>query len=89
MSKLSVEHNSAGWSFSDIENLINTYMNNGGEMYQIEEGSLGYGFIILHDYSHKLKTAIIQEYYINEWSSGHKVRFYNKCPQKYLKLIEQ
>lgn len=35
-----------------------------------------------------LKTTIIKEYYLNEWSSGCTIRSYKKMPKKYEKVIE-
>lgn len=64
-----------------IEKLAQKYYEKGGEVVEIEPGSLGYGLTIMH--GEGLKTAVIREVYINEWSSGHKVRIYNKMPEKY------
>ena len=72
------------YSCTAVEKLINQYAEKGGECYQIEEGSLGYGQMIL--YGDGLKTAVITEVYLNEWSSGHKIRMYNKMPKKYAEL---
>lgn len=33
------------------------------------------------------KTAVVTEVYLNEWSSAHKVRFYNECPAKYAQAV--
>lgn len=86
MEKLSITHIRGQWTCDDISRLINLYGENGGNIWEIEEGCLGYGLTILT--GDKLKTAVIQEYYINEWSSGHKVRFYNKIPKKYQDMID-
>lgn len=74
------------YSCTAVENLMNRYKDKGGEITEIEEGCLGYGFIIL--YGPGLKTAVIKEVYINEWSSAHTVRLYNKMPKKYEKMLE-
>lgn len=37
----------------------------------------------------KLKTYVIREVAINEWSSGHKVRGYNRMPEKYRALLDK
>lgn len=74
------------YSCSAVEKLINVYIEKGGEVTEIEEGSLGYGFLILH--GEGLKTTVVKEVYLNEWSSGHTVRKYNKLPKKYAKIIE-
>lgn len=68
-----------------VQNLIGRYIDKGGESVTIQEGTLGYGKMIL--FGEGLKTAIIEEVSLNEWSSGHKVRFYNKTPAKYLQYI--
>lgn len=70
-----------------IGDLINRYTRQGGEVATIEEGCLGYGFLIL--YGEGLKTIVIKEKYLNDWSSAHTVRAYNKTPNKYKELIEQ
>lgn len=36
-----------------------------------------------------LKTYVIREVAINEWSSGHKVRGYNRMPEKYRALLDK
>lgn len=73
-------------SCSAITELIDRYLEKGGEVLQVEEGVLGHGFLILH--GNGLKTAIIREVYINEWTSKHSLRMYNKTPNVYLKMIE-
>lgn len=70
-----------------VENLVQRYADKGGEVTEIEEGCLGYGFLILH--GEGLKTAVVKEVYLNEWSSAHTIRMYNKCPKKYAKMIEE
>lgn len=75
------------YTCSAVQNLINIYLEKGGEVLQIEEGGVGYGFIIL--IGEGLKTTIIKEVYLNEWSSAHTIRKYNKCPKKYEKIIEE
>lgn len=75
------------YSIKYIENLINKYYEKGGEMVILEEGGLGYGLCML--YGEGLKTTIIKEYYINEWTSGHNIIMYNKMPKKYEKMLEK
>jgi hypothetical protein len=69
------------YSLEAIEKLISHYTKNGGSIETIKEGTLGYGTTVLK--CEKLKFAVIKEVYLNEWSSGHTVRLYNKLPQKY------
>lgn len=73
------------YSLSECEKLINKYVERGGEVYTIEEGCIGLGLMVLT--GHNLKTTIIKEVYLNEWSSAHKVRMYNNCPKKYQEII--
>ena len=65
-----------------VDKIVDRYINRGGEIEVIKEGCLlEYGLAIcLGD---KLKYFIIKEIYLNEWSSGYIVRFYNKLPKKY------
>lgn len=67
--------------------LINRYINRGGNCVELIEGVLGFGVTML--YGNGLKTFIIKEYYINEWTSGHTIRAYNKTPKKYEKMLEE
>ena len=70
-----------------VEKLVQNYVDKGGDVTEIEEGSLGYGFLILH--GEGLKTIVVKEVYLNAWNSGHSIRCYNKCPKKYAKLLEE
>ena len=77
------------YSLQSCENLIERYVNEyGGEATCIIEGTLGLGQIILHSAQGK-KTIIITEYYIHAWSSGHKIRKYNKMPKKYKSILDK
>lgn len=73
------------YNLDAINRLIARYEERGGQVRTIEEGVLGWGTTIL--YGDGLKTAVIQERYLNEWSSTHTIRFYNLTPVKYLKAI--
>lgn len=75
------------YGLRECEKLISRYYERGGDVYTIEEGVLGLGLMILT--GHNLKTTIIKEVYLNCWSSGHTVRMYNECPEKYRKMIEE
>jgi hypothetical protein len=70
------------YTSSSVDKLINNYLERGGDLRELSAGVLGHGKIVLT--GDGLKTAVIEEVYINEWSSGHKVRFYNETPAKYL-----
>ena len=67
------------------KNLMAEYFEKGGCCETVEEGVLGLGTIIC--YGDGLKTTIIKEIYLNEWSSGHTIRMYNKMPKKYRKML--
>lgn len=70
---------------TEVDEIISLYNKKEGEVYIIDEGSLVYGLVICTGYG--LKTAIIKEKYLNEWSSANTVRFYNKMPKKYEKIL--
>ena len=72
------------YSLEACQKLIDRYIGRGGEVEEIREGILGLGKLVLT--GEGLKTIIIEEVYINEWSSGHTIRKYNKTPKKYLAL---
>ena len=75
------------YDLKTCENLINNYIEQfDGAYYQIYEGSLGLGKILLYNGIGR-KSIIIEEVYLNEWSSAHKIRMYNDLPKKYEKLI--
>lgn len=74
------------YTCNEIKKLISEYLEKDGQTLTIEEGILGYGTMVL--FGKGLKTAIIQEVALNEWSSAHKIRMYNKCPKKYEKMIQ-
>lgn len=72
-----------------IEELIEQYVHEfGGEMYQLEEGGVGLGLVVLTGAEEK-KSVIIREYYLNHWSSGHDLKLYSKLPKKYQKMIDE
>lgn len=70
------------YSLDACEQLIDRYANKyGGEVLTLREGVLGLGTVLLT--AEGKKTVIIQERYLNAWSSGHTIRRYNKIPKKY------
>jgi len=78
-------------SLASAKNLINRYLESGGGYTQVDEGVLGLGIVILNNHDLNLKNFVIEEYYINSNSSGHKVKIYSKkegLPKKYLKMME-
>lgn len=76
------------YSYEAVNDLICRYTDAGGEMYEMREGVLGCGDLLLYDFCDHLKTYVIREVYLNEWSSAHTIRAYNKMPAKYLKILE-
>lgn len=68
----------------DVEKLVQKYYNKGGDVLKID-GCLVDNYIC---FGENLKTAIIKEVYLNEWSSANSVVLYNKTPKKYEKVID-
>lgn len=77
------------YSYKQVDALIEKYANKGGETLQLDEGVLGSGNWLLFDYSGRLKFIVIKEVYLNEWSSAHTIRKYNKMPKKYEKILAE
>lgn len=73
------------YTLAAVENLIKKYLNQGGLMAEVEPGVLGYGITVL--YGDGLKTTVIKEVHLNDWSSGHTITKYNRCPKKYEKYL--
>lgn len=74
------------YSCTAVDKLISQYYELGGEVYTIEEGVLGHGTLLL--YGENLKTIVVKEVGLNEWSSAHTIRCYNKTPKKYEQILE-
>ena len=75
------------YSCKAVEQLMHSYGEREGyKCYVLEDGTLGYGLMVLT--ADGYKSAVVTEVYLNEWSSAHKVRFYNKLPKKYTRQIE-
>jgi hypothetical protein len=75
------------YTLDACEKLIKKYDTLGGEILTVREGVLGLGTVVCC--AEGYKTAIINEVYLNSWSSGHTVRFYNKMPEKYSELLDK
>jgi len=69
-----------------IQELADYYIENGGEVFEVSEGTLGWGTTVM--VREGWKSAVVQEVYVNEWSSAHKVRMYNKLPKKYQTMLD-
>ena len=74
------------YSNEAVLKVLNHYNELNGEIETIQEGSLGYGLMVC--YGSGLKTCIIREVFLNAWESSHTIRFYNKMPKKYQKMID-
>jgi hypothetical protein len=68
-----------------VQDVIDNYIKKDGEVIEVIEGCLGYGTTIC--IGKGLKSTIIQEVFLNPWSSGHTIRMYKKLPKKYEKLL--
>ena len=73
------------YALSAVQQTIDAWIEAGGQVDTVEEGCLGYGLTICH--GDGLKTAVITEVPLNEWSSAHKIRFYNETPKKYQAML--
>lgn len=69
---------------NDVQALIDRYISSCGDCYVID-GCLLDNYILVGD---GLKTIVIKEMYLNEWSSINTVRTYNKTPKKYEKVVD-
>lgn len=74
------------YTCSAVQELIDKYLDRGGRMIEMREGVLGYGNILL--VADGCKTTVITEVALNEWSSAHKIRMYNKIPAKYQRFVD-
>ena len=72
------------YNYKEADNLVKKKNKKGGNVIEFS-GSLVDSYLL---YGYKLKTTIIKEIYLNEWSSGVTIRMYNKTPKKYQKIIE-
>lgn len=70
-----------------VQQLADYYVENGGEVFEVEEGTLGWGLTLM--VRDGWKSAVVRETYVNEWSSAHTVRMYERLPKKYQKLIDE
>ncbi|MGZ2609441.1 hypothetical protein [uncultured Bacteroides sp.] len=75
------------YAYTSIDEFIIRYIKKGGQAYCIDEGVLASGDWILFDAKGKLKSYIIKEVYISDYSSGQSLRRYRKLPEKYAKMI--
>ena len=76
------------YTASAIENMIEAALEKGYEIITIREGVLGYGkmvFVAPDGYY----NYIVEEKYINEWSSGHIVSRRKNLSKEIISEIEQ
>lgn len=83
-----------GLSCSAVQNLIDQAVALGYEYAPIREGTLGYGKFVLiapeHPNPEKIyMNIVVEEYYVNEWSSGHKLRHCAKLSKALMKEIQK
>lgn len=79
------------YTIESTQKLIDDYTEKGGSVFQIQDGVLGLGDLVLYDEREpaKLKTFVIREVALNEWSNAQTIRAYNKIPEKYRVMIEK
>lgn len=68
-----------------VRELIDRYTEKNGHIITIQEGTLGYGILLM--VAKGYKTTVVTEVYLNEWSSAHKIRMYNRTPEKYKRFL--
>jgi hypothetical protein len=73
------------YTLKAVENLIDQYIEKGGEIIEAVTGSLGYGTVICSAYG--CKFAVIEEIFLNAWQSTHTIKMYNQLPKKYNNLL--
>jgi len=70
-----------------VDKVYEFYQSKGGEVIILEEGSLLDGLVVC--IAPGFRSCVIREVFLNEWSSGYKVRTYRKLPKNYEKLLEE
>lgn len=77
------------YTCSEIQHLVDYYIECGGQMLELIAGCVGWGLTILYSFEEPLKTIIIREKYVNCWQSEHTIRCYKKMPEKYRVMIDK
>ena len=75
------------YTLESCNNLMEKYYAKGGNCVTVCEGSLGLGTVVC--YGKNLKTSVIQEHFVNSWSSVHTIRMYKRMPKKYEELVSK
>lgn len=76
------------YSTNAVGQAIEFLANNGYEIVTVDEGVLGYGHIICLSPDDSHYNVEIQEKALNEWSSGHTIRNFDKISSRIYKLLE-
>lgn len=78
------------YSCTAVSDLINTLVNDYGyDAVTLQEGVLGYGYMVLVSPSENMYNYIIQEVPLNCWNSAHKVRRAATLSKKFLKELSE
>ena len=77
------------YTCSAIAGLIENATGQGYELVQFKQESLGYGSFVLMAPRPDWENVVVEEVYLNEWSSAHKVRRCRKISKKLQKLIKE
>ena len=77
------------YNLSSVEKLLSKCSNECYDFVSLDEGSLGYGHLILIAPDDKHWSFEIKEYYINPWSSEHTVRRFKKISKALQKEIDK
>lgn len=70
---------------SAYDRLALRYEKAGGQVAVLDEGSLLFGLVVM--FGDGLKTVVVTEAYLNEWSSAYKIMRYNNMPAKYRAML--
>lgn len=75
---------------TQVNDLINRYTEKGGNAWTVADGVLGLGIVVLFPDSPEspLASFVIKEIALNEWSTAHTIRKYNRLPQKYAAIVQ-
>jgi hypothetical protein len=87
MAEIRGKMNQSLYTSGAIQELADYYIDNGGEVFEVVEGTLGWGTTVM--VRDGWKSAVVQEVYVNEWSSAHKVRMYIRLPNKYQTMLDE
>ena len=75
------------YSTSAANQAISFLIDKGYEAIQVDEGSLGVGHWIMLSPDDKRYNVEIQEHYLNEWSSYHTIRNFDKISKRIEALL--